>query len=125
MSILPASMELIHPSRIPQVSAASAIAPAAMAAIVGASSLSLGGVGPRFKKANSRAYLLPPLSMCVCVSICLLCGLSLLSSFLSTKKVISGLQEAYLGDSKRSSTNYAPGTSPVLDFEESMQEEAT
>jgi hypothetical protein len=124
MSILPASMELTHPSRIPQVSAASAIAPAAMAAIVGASSLSLGGVGPRFKKANSRAYLLPPLSMCVCVH-CLLCGLSLLSSFLSTKKVISGLQEAYLGDSKRSSTNYAPGTSPVLDFEESMQEEAT
>jgi hypothetical protein len=115
-------MELTHPSGIPQVSAASAITPTAMAAIVGASSLSLGGVGPRFKKANSRAYLLPLLSMCA--SICLLCSLSLLSSFLSTKKVIFGLQEAYLGDSKCSSTNYSPGTSPVLDFEESTQGEA-
>jgi hypothetical protein len=52
----------------------------------------------------------------MCGAVYLLRDLLLLSSFLSSQKVISRRQEAYLGDSKCSSVGSVSGAFPILDF---------
>jgi hypothetical protein len=54
--------------------------------------------------------------MCVCVAVCLLHDFLTLSWFLSSKKVINGWQEMYLGDSESSLAICAPSVSPAPDF---------
>jgi hypothetical protein len=54
--------------------------------------------------------------MCVWVAIYTLCNLSLLSSLLNSKKVIFGLQKAYLSDSECSPIGYVSDISPTLNF---------
>jgi hypothetical protein len=90
---MPALVELTYHFRISQVPPASATATTTMAATAGASSLSLNGTEPPPKKARSRDCM-PLSSWYVCVPVCTFCDLSLLSLFLSSKKVFSKLQEA-------------------------------
>jgi hypothetical protein len=59
----------------------------------------------------------------VCEAVCLLRDFLLLSSFLSSKKVISGRQEAYFGNSECSPTGCVPVVSPHLTPEELTQRE--
>jgi hypothetical protein len=52
----------------------------------------------------------------MCEAVCLLLDILVLSSFLSSKRVISGWQEAYLGNSELSTIDHAPDVSPVPDL---------
>jgi hypothetical protein len=51
----------------------------------------------------------------MCEAVCLLLDILVLSSFLSSKRVISGWQEAYLGNSELLTIDHAPDVSPVPD----------
>jgi hypothetical protein len=59
----------------------------------------------------------------VCIVICLIYEFLLLSSFLSSKRVISGWQEAYLGDSEHLPVGCMSGVTPTLDSRELTQGE--
>jgi hypothetical protein len=87
-----------------------------MAGTAGASSSILEGAEPPSKKTHSKAYLLVS-SRYVCVEPSAAdVTFLLLSSFLSSKTVIFGRQEAYLGSSECSSAGCAPDISPTPDF---------
>jgi hypothetical protein len=87
-----------------------------MAVTAGASSSSLEGTEPPPKKSRSRVRL-PVSSWYVCVGSCLplLRDLLFLSSFLSSKKVVSRRQEVYLNNSDCSLAGCMPRVSPAPD----------